>query len=502
MANAAFRPKVSLSPGSQARVALMRFGLGPRPGVAARLSAQDGAAFQACLEEVFNPAALLIPDEEVVAETTENSGGAVALTYETCCRLGSGLFPPSTGFLPQPKHIVQVERVARYAKALEPDVGFAERLVHFWSNHFSIFVGKGGMVQATVGNFERAVIRPRALGKFSDLLKAAYQHTAMICNLDNHLSMGRNSPFARDPRNKSRVSDINENLAREIFELHTLGIDGGHSQDDVIALAKVLTGWTIYPPKKGNVPHPMAGQFYFEPAFHEPGAQTVLGTTYSQTGIDQGLAVLDALARHPATAQHIAYKLIRHFITDEPPPTLVAYLARLFRFTGGDLQVMARALISLPQFWTAPTARLVQPLQWQMSVIRGMDVGKEVVKTIHADRNGNRDYWMVSTLNYSINILGQAMWARLTPDGFPDDNYVWMTPNDLRVRKDVACYAINYGLLPNGKSPRPPSVVAADLLSGFAEAATIPLLEDMQKKKQSDRSCLAILFTSPEYILR
>ena len=504
---AKFKPKVSLSPGEQARVALMRFGLGPKPGVAPRLAAADGAAFDACMEEIFNPSALLIPDDQVKTYCTDTNSDVV-LDYAACCRLGAAFKPlSSTGFLPQPSQVINAEKAARYAKSLEPDVGFAERLVHFWSNHFSVFGSKSNLVMATAGHMERNVIRPRVLGKFSDLLKAVYQHPTMISYLENQVSIGPNSPYAKNPRNRGKNPDINENLAREILELHTLGIDGGHTQDDVIALAKILTGWTHYPGwvRKGSaiVEHDLAGQFYFEQDYHEPYPQKVLGVTYGQTGVDQGLAVLDALAKHPATAQHVAYKLIRHFVADEPPPQLVAYLARLFRLTGGDLQVMAKALICLPQFWAEPMKRMVQPLPWQLSVIRGMGTTKETMltRTAAVDQQKGSDYRNAFGLTWASGYLSHTMWGSLTPDGYPDDNFCWMNAKALRVRKDIAFHAISYALV-NGRSPRPPDVIAADLLSGFQSAANATAIADLMKKKVNDKSPLSMLFASPEYILR
>ncbi len=151
MIRADFTPKIGLSPGAQARVALMRFGLGPKPGVSPRLAAADGAAFDACVRELLNPAALIIPDADVKTYCTETKGDVI-LDYEKCCRFGAFFRPPSTGFRPQPGHVADAERAARYAKSLEPAVGFGERLVHFWSNHFSVFGGKSVMVAATVGS--------------------------------------------------------------------------------------------------------------------------------------------------------------------------------------------------------------------------------------------------------------------------------------------------------------------------------------------------------------
>ena len=506
MKRASFKPRVSVKPGEQARVAFMRFGLGPKPGVAARLSAADGAAYQACLNEIYNPAALIIEDAEVRTYCTDreayrtDSKGEIALDYAACCRLGVDFRPfSSTGFLPQPTHVMEAECAARYAKSLEPEVGFAERLVQFWSNHFSVYRSKSNMVQATAGHMERSVIRKGALGKFSDLLKAVYTHPAMICYLENDVSIGPESAFSK--KNPKRNCSYNENLAREILELHTLGIDGGYTQTDVTNFAKILTGWSYYPLWKAkNVVHPQAGQFCFREDYHEPHEQTVLGVTYSQKGQDQGLAVLDALARHPATAQHIAYKLVRHFVTDVPPPELVAYLARLFRLTDGDLQVMAKALICLPQFWNEPMTRLVQPLAWQMSVLRGMGVSKDTILKREMV-NGVLSYRTHVGLQWHISFLGQMNWASLTPDGFPDENYFWMNANSVRIRKDVAAAVTGYGLV-NGKAARPPIAIAEDLLSGFMSDATASVLAEMARKRVADKPQLVMLFVSPEYILR
>ena len=493
MARKSFKLKVNLKPGEQARVAFMRFGLGPKPGVAARLSAEDGAAFQACLNEIYNPSALIIDDAEVKTYSTETKS-EIALNYANCCRFGAVPMSFSqTGFLPQPTHVIEAEAAARYAKSLEPEVGFAERFVQFWSNHFSVYRSKSNLVMATAGHLERSVIRKGALGKFSDLLKAVCTHPAMIGYLENQVSIGPGSPYSK--KNPKKNCSYNENLAREILELHTLGIDGGYTQTDVTNFAKILTGWTHFPAN-----HAQAGQFNFQEDYHEPGEPEVLGVKYSQQGKDQGLAVLDALARHPATAQHIAYKLVRHFVTDDPPPYLVAYLARLFRISDGDLQVMAKALICLPQFWNEPMSRLVQPLAWQMSMLRGLGVSKDTILKREIV-NGVLSYQTHVGLQWHISFLGQMNWGSLTPDGFPDDNYFWMNANSVRIRKDVAAGIANLGLV-NGKSPRPPTTIARDLLSGFQSDATASALADLESRKFADKHLLVMLFVSPEYILR
>ena len=216
------------------------------------------------------------------------------------------------------------EAKAHYDAAVRAELGFAERLVWFWSNHFC--VNADGTVMA--GAYEREAIRPHVLGNFADLLLAAEGHPAMLLYLDNASSMGPNS-VAGINRNRG----LNENLGREILELHTLGVRTGYSQDDVISFAKVITGWTIYLP---DLPD-RGGEFLYYPRMHEPGPQTVLGKAYRDTGIEQGRAVLADLARHPATALHVATKLARHFVADDPPPALVETLRRTFVETDGDL---------------------------------------------------------------------------------------------------------------------------------------------------------------------
>ena len=178
----------------------------------------------------------------------------------------------------------------------------------------------------------------------------------------------------------------------------------------------------------------------------------------------------------------------------------MAYLARLFRITDGDLQVMAKALICLPQFWNEPMSRLVQPLAWQMSMLRGLGVSKDTILKREIV-NGVLSYQTHVGLQWHISFLGQMNWGSLTPDGFPDDNYFWMNANSVRIRKDVAAGIANLGLV-NGKSPRPPSAIARDLLSGFQSDATASALADLESRKFADKHLLVMLFVSPEYILR
>src|SRR6185295_7953659 len=248
---------------------------------------------------------------------------------------------------PQPPNVIQktfrTEALARIQRAVIADCGFVERLVAFWSNHFCISAGKGGLARMWAGSFEREAIRPFVFGRFADMLKAVEQHPAMLFFLDNQQSLG---PDSRAGINRNR--GLNENLAREIMELHTLGVDGGYTQDDVTSLARVITGWT-YAGRLGQLGTP--GSFVFNANAHQPGAQRVLGKIYDQSGVAQGEAVLADIARHPSTAKFIATKFARHFVADDPPPALVTRLADAFGNSDGDLKALATALLDSDEAW-------------------------------------------------------------------------------------------------------------------------------------------------------
>src|SRR3979411_1043731 len=240
----------------------------------------------------------------------------------------------------QPLNIIQktyrAEALARLQRAAIADCGFTERLVAFWSNHFCISANKGELARVWAGSFEREAIRPFVLGRFGDMLKAVEQHPAMLFFLDNQQSLG---PDSRAGQNRKR--GLNENLAREIMQLHTLGVDGGYSQDDVTSLARIITGWT-YAGRQGQLGAP--GTFVFNANEHQQGAQRLMGKIYEANGVAQGEAVLTDIARHPATAKFIATKFVRHFIADDPPPALVARLSDVFGKSGGDLKALGVAL--------------------------------------------------------------------------------------------------------------------------------------------------------------
>ncbi len=311
--------------------------------------------------------------------------------------------PPET----VPQQIFFAEARARFDAAIGAEIGFVERLVWFWSNHFCVNTDDTVMA----GAYEREAIRPHVLGRFVDLVQAAEGHPAMLLYLTNTLSMGPNSVAGIN-----RTRGLNENLAREILELHTLGVRTGYTQEDVTSFAKVITGWTILPTDT-NPEH--GGEFLFHHRLHEPGPQTVIGKSYRDTGVEQGRAVLADLATHPATARHVAFKLARYFVADDPPPALVAKLEQRFNETGGDLYEVSKALVTAPESWSEERVKLKRPAEWMTAYLRA------------ARFTGD-----IRAMNQGMNRLGEPLWRPPSPRGFPDENGTWL--DGLSHRLDIA----------------------------------------------------------------
>jgi uncharacterized protein (DUF1800 family) len=300
------------------------------------------------------------------------------------------------------------EVTARLQHAVSTERPFIERLTQFWTNHFAISIDKR-FLAGLAGSFEREAIRPHVLGSFTDLLLAAETHPAMQLYLDNYLSVGADSPAAqrRARREKPRIG-INENLAREILELHTLGVGGGYTQQDVTTFAEVLTGWSIGG-EGGRFGGGEPGRFLFRPELHEPGAKVVLGRRYADEGFGQGVAVLRDLARERATAHFVATKLARHFIADQPPSQAVARLADAFARSGGHLPSVYGALIDAHEAWLEPLSKYKTPADYVVSSFRGLAV------TVDADRAPFAPF----------EILGQRTWQPGSPAGWPDRSADW-----------------------------------------------------------------------------
>jgi uncharacterized protein (DUF1800 family) len=360
----------------------------------------------------------------------------------------------------------RAEALARLQRASLAECGFVERLVVFWSNHFCISANKGGLARMWAGSFEREAIRPHILGRFADMLKAAEQHPAMLFFLDNQQSLG---PDSRAGSNRQR--GLNENLAREIMELHTLGVNGGYTQEDVTSLAKVITGWT-FAGRQGVLGTP--GSFVFNANAHEPGAQRVLGRIYAANGLAQGEAVLADIARHPSTAKFIATKFVRHFVADDPPPALVARLSDVFTRTDGDLRRLSNELIDADEAWNAPMTKMRSPYEYLIATGR-------ILARVPDDP---------ARYLGGLNLLGQPLWSPAGPNGFPDTNAAWAAPEGMKLRLDIAAQVS--ARLPDTVDPRQLLELAAGDAASEETRHTIARAESRQQ-------AMALLLMSPEF---
>jgi len=298
------------------------------------------------------------------------------------------------------------------------------------------------------------------------MLKAVEQHPAMLFFLDNQQSLG---PDSRAGQNRNR--GLNENLAREIMELHTLGVGGGYTQDDVTSLARVITGWT-FAGRQGRLGPP--GTFAFNANAHQPGPQQVLGKTYAQGGIEQGEAVLLDIARHPSTAKFIATKFVRHFVADDPPPALVARMQDVFTRTDGDLKALAIALVDSNDAWSAPVSKMRSPYEFLVATGR-------LFARVPEDPGQYLG---------GLNVLGQPLWSPAGPNGFPDTNAAWAAPEGMKLRLDIASQVASR--VGNNIDPRDLMEVA------LADAAS----EDTRKtieRAESRQQAIALLLMSPEF---
>jgi uncharacterized protein (DUF1800 family) len=376
--------------------------------------------------------------------------------------------PPQPPPTPLPQQIFQNEAVARYEAAVGAEIGLVERLVWFWSNHFCISADKD---VAMVGAYEREAIRTHVLGRFGDMLAAVESHPAMLYYLDNVRSMGANSVAGINGD-----KGLNENLAREILELHTLGVRSGYSQADVTSFANVLTGWTST--DAADPAH--GGEFLFNKRLHEPGEQTVLGKFYAEAGVEQGRAVLADLARHTATAQHIAQKLACHFVADAPPPPLVAKLARAFMESDGNLKTVAKTLVTADEAWTPARTKLKRPSEWIVSALRLTSV----------PWNTSAGPWNIGRVLGVQAGLGESLWRPPAPNGWPDTEAAWIDgiPHRLDVANEFA------GRLPNADP-------AALLESGLGPLASNHTREAIAHA-ESRTQALALLVMAPEFLRR
>ena len=473
--------EVTNDPQHIAALALHRFGLGPRTGAIAAIASDPRGALLAELERpgvgrIDNPELISSVQASRAAFEARAARQAQRITAERAKKeterlasqgMGDEMMGEAAKAAAPEQQTPTIERQiflkevrARLDAALDAELGFVERLVWFWSNHFCV---SGDTVPNMLGGYEREAIRPYVLGRFVDMLLASEGHPAMLIYLSNAASIGPNSVAGIN-----RTRGLNENLAREILELHTLGVRTGYSQDDVIRFANVLTGWTV----KNVATDPEHGtEFIFNPRMHEPGPQQVLGKIYQESGVEQGRQVLLDLAHHPATATHVATKLARHFVADVPPPALVDRLAQTFRDSDGDLKEVAKALVTAPEAWAAPRDKLKRPSEWVVAMLRASGMRANTERFARGQA-----------------LLGEPLWRPGAPQGFSEDEASWIDGMGLRL--DIA----------NNFAERiadrvGPDAVLATALGPLASPETRQAIARAESRPQA----LALLFMSPEF---
>ena len=489
-----------------AALALHRFGMGPRPGSIASIAADPRGAL---IAEFERPGAgtLINPDlqtsgaagramfsfqeqrremrlaQRASGQPMQDASAVVTSTPATSMPTTStpttSANPPmpnkpmdAAGQTPQagkndpgvPQQIYLAEARARVDAALNCEIGFVERWVWFWSNHFCVSADKGAQVRALCGAYEREAIRQHAFGRFADMLLAVETHPAMLFYLDNVRSIGPQSIAGRN-----RGAGLNENLAREILELHTLGVRTVYTQTDVTSFAKVVTGWSIVPFKQDPA---TGGEFAFNARLHEPGAQTVVNKIYADDGFEQGRAVLTDIARHRATATHLARKLAAHFVSDKPPQALVDRLTARFLASDGDLKDMARTLITAKESWEAPREKLKRPSEWIIAALRATGVTPPDVRPVLQAQN----------------TLGEPLWRPPAPKGFADDSTEWLS--GLAERLDIA-----NELARRVSTLVEPDAIVATALGPLTSAETRQTVQRAESRQQA----LALLLMAPEF---
>jgi uncharacterized protein (DUF1800 family) len=435
-------------------IAVNRFGLGARPGDLLEINRDPRGWLAAQIDTASQ-----IPDElQGLAHSSES-----LIRLFAARRKGPAAI--QTEYKTTFKARQRDEIDARALAMIRSDQPFRERLVKFWSNHFTVSSARS-FIGPIAGAYEREAIRPHIFGRFEDMLIAVVKHPAMLLYLDNVGSIGPKSNFGRASKR-----GLNENLAREVLELHTLGVGGGYSQSDVTEFARVLTGWSVEGKgKRGE----NTGKFLFVPQAHEPSAKTILGNQYRKGGQDEGERVLRDIARHRSTARFIATKLARHFVSDDPPKHVVAQLKKAFLDSDGDLAHLSRTLISLDSVWQNPLAKTKTPYEFIISTFRALKLEKSF--------GGG---FMTSFV--AVNHLP---FSAPSPAGWPDMASHWISPEALMRR--VEWMRALSARLPRGLKP---SWVVDNTIAPIATDETLKAIS----AAPSGAEGLALTFLSAEF---
>lgn len=405
---------------SSAVIAANRFGLGARPGELERIGRDGGRAW--LMAQIERPDRLQLRDPALLTSAGALAAFAQYRQARAAARSPTQAMVPAAGpgdgqrLAAVTARTLGAEIEARVQRAVTTEDSFAERWVHFWSNWFTV-AARNAQTIPLPGPFEREVIRAHAMGRFADMALAATAHPGMLIYLDQAQSVGPGSQAGN-----RRGAGLNENLARELLELHTLGPDGGYSQADVTELARALTGWTVTGRQmRGGAPGE-PGTFVFLAAMHEPGARTVRGKQYREGGVEQGRAIIADLARDPAIGVRVAKAVATHFVADDPAPALVARLNASFMRSGGDLRALARTLIESPEAWQPEPRKFKTPHDFLVSALRAGGV-REV---------------SFGPLRATFEQLGQPPFRAPSPKGWPDTAPHWAAPDAILKRADWA----------------------------------------------------------------
>jgi uncharacterized protein (DUF1800 family) len=430
-------PAAALTDKQKAVYVLNRLAFGPAPGDVDRVMR---IGVQAYIDEQLHPERLTDPpalQQRLQAlHTQQLSTVDLYADYGPPIRQAAGSNQAALDEVNRKQNLVADEtREARLLRAIYSPAQLREVMVDFWFNHFNVFIDKGQEDKIWTGAYERDAIRPFALGNFRQLLEATAQHPAMLYYLDNWQS----SAVTTDKNGKTH-GGLNENFAREVMELHSLGVDGGYSQKDVTELARILTGWTFDPKDLGAHQGPA---FRFDVKRHDYGAKTFLGQRFpAGVGEEEGERALDMLAASPATARHIATQLAQYFVSDQPPPKLVERLSQRFQSSHGDIRETLAVLFASPEFWDARNygAKFKTPYEYVVSSVRA--TGLPMVVNVKP---------LLGTLYQD----GQPLYACLTPDGYKNTRQAWLNPDAMIYRLNYA-NALGGGNLPLWQPPGSP----------------------------------------------
>lgn len=457
----------------QAAIATTRFGMGARPGEIAQARADPQGYLAAQIVARDPPPPRALPQERVEAvQAFREAQQRFLKLNQAGDRAARDLRPDVAAKRRAILSQTSAEMVARAARGAATEASFVERWALFWSNHFTVATSNIISVAVT-GPYEAGAIRPHIFGRFEDLLVTAETHPAMLLYLDQNSSVGPDSPLARRAAardSSARQLGLNENLAREILELHTVGVDGGYSQTDVTEFARALTGLGF----RGFQADPReVGETYFRRAAHDPGAKSIMGVTYRSGDGEDARTILRDLAARPQTARFISRKIARHFVADDPPPALCERLESAWRGSDGDLSEVARALITAPEAWDAKPRKFKTPYEFALSTWRATATGPRTPQDLAM-----------------LTGMGHRPFAAPSPEGWPDEEAAWATPDGVIKRlvwvEQLAPQAIGQG---------DPSLVAQEALGARLTPATARAV----RRAESRAEGLALLLMSPEF---